>query len=485
MPCGVPCDRLPCNKRCEKSLACGHRCPSVCGEKCPPRKFCVECKDTKSRRMQVDNGSRVVLGETNVDVNPILVLSCGHAFTMTTLDGMMEMDTYYESEIDPETEEKTYIAKKSLPRSEVNQVSCPRCQTPIMQLLRYGRRIKNAQLSMHLKKHQILQENAMADVKLHFDRTIGQVEAGHNQFVLALSKAICLSVHPPLPETRRLGKFTLESDGFPTSTFWAIAETYNIPLEHRELWFKHIQPVGVVVKRLNEIIAKAAMSPTKKVFEAAVSRFYQLRENSLNVGTDPEKADQVAASIAIQEYIHNCGLPPDGNGGSSYVESLAEKTNALLLVLSEASAVLESVGPLTGWYWFVEDLRNCCLLYVHITMEAALRGHFDCRVAYSRVTLLEILCGYVRWMGLRHLPSDEADKQVRFRRVKNLKERFMEEVEELKTRCPLGIRLECLDRVDKIEKRMVIAVKMARGELNQTLTKTEKLEAFRAISATL
>ncbi|EKX50132.1 hypothetical protein GUITHDRAFT_57273, partial [Guillardia theta CCMP2712] len=30
--CLAPCDRLPCNERCSKTLSCGHRCPSVCGE---------------------------------------------------------------------------------------------------------------------------------------------------------------------------------------------------------------------------------------------------------------------------------------------------------------------------------------------------------------------------------------------------------------------------------------------------------------------
>lgn len=46
LPCGVPCDRLPCNERCSKALACGHRCPGLCGEACPPRRFCVHpaCK---------------------------------------------------------------------------------------------------------------------------------------------------------------------------------------------------------------------------------------------------------------------------------------------------------------------------------------------------------------------------------------------------------------------------------------------------------
>ncbi|KAG0025766.1 hypothetical protein BGZ81_006854 [Podila clonocystis] len=223
------------------------------------------------------------------------------------------------------------------------------------------------------------------------------------------------------------------------------------------------------------------MSPTKNVFDAAVSRLNKLKTS----GTDPERADQDASSTVIQEGIRNCGLPSDGYGGSSYIESLAEKTNALLLVLSEASAVLESVGPLTGWYWFVQYLHNCCSVYNYITMEAALNGRCDRRVAYSRVMLLKLLCSQVRWIGLCRLPTDETNKQARLRRVDNLMEWFSEEVNELEARCPLGIKRECLDRAAVLEKRMVIAVKMARGELTQPLTKAEKVEVFRAMQSTL
>lgn len=46
-PLPPPPSRLPCDERCTKLLLpCGHRCPGLCGEECPPAKFCVEpaCK---------------------------------------------------------------------------------------------------------------------------------------------------------------------------------------------------------------------------------------------------------------------------------------------------------------------------------------------------------------------------------------------------------------------------------------------------------
>ncbi|KAG0043488.1 hypothetical protein BGZ83_011344 [Gryganskiella cystojenkinii] len=489
MPCGVPCDRLPCNERCDKSLPCGHRCPSICGEICPPQKFCVECKDPETMSMEVDMIMMTSLGETNVDEDPILVLSCGHALTMTTLDGMMDMSRYYVQKVDSATGNTLYIDKQTLPGNEVKQVSCPSCRKPIMQLLRYGRRIKDAQLSLRLKKYQIIQENDMADIKDQFDVTKAQVDANNKSFMLALSKIEAdPCADPPPPESRKLGKFVQDSDPFPGSAFWSIDETYGIPPEHRKEWARHIGPAGKLNGKLNTINNKAARSPAKQIFEATVARLYRLQQDSFPTdGTDQDKRpDQDAASVIIQECIRKCGLPADGNGGSSYVESLAEKTNALLLVLSEASSAMEAVGPNSGWYFFVEDLRYCCLAYTHLTMKAAMKGHYDRRVAYSRVILLDILYDQVRWLSLRPIPDEDEDaKLARFKAIDTLTESFMNELTVLEAQCPLGIKTECLARADATEKRMVTAVKAARGELNAPLTKAERLQVFRAMAATL
>lgn len=438
--------------------------------------------------MEVDMIMMASLGETDVDDDPILVLSCGHALTMTTLDGMMEMSRYYVQQNDPATGNMLYLAKRSMPGTEVKQVSCPSCRKPIMQLLRYGRRIKDAQLSLRLKKYQIVQENAMADIKDQFDVTRAQVEMGHASFMLSLSKVQAdPRIDPPAPETRKLGKFAKESDALPGSIFWSIAESYGIPAEHCAEWAKFIQPAAKLARKINEINRKADMSPTKQVFEAAVSRLYRLQQESCpSEGTNQGQFNEDAATAKIQKCIRKCGLPSDGNGGSSYVESLAEKTNALLLALSEASSAMEAVGANTGWYWFVEDLRNCCLIHTQLTLKAAVKGHYDRRAAYSRVNLLDILCDQVRWLSLPPLPEKgENARQVRFEAVDILMESFMKEHKELQGKCPLGIKHECLARADAIEKRMVVAVKTARGELNAPLTQTEKLQVFRAISVTL
>lgn len=40
--------------RCDKTLTCGHQCPSVCGEPCPPIKFCRTCAKEDVLNLIVD-----------------------------------------------------------------------------------------------------------------------------------------------------------------------------------------------------------------------------------------------------------------------------------------------------------------------------------------------------------------------------------------------------------------------------------------------
>ncbi|KAF9307885.1 hypothetical protein BG003_011924 [Podila horticola] len=422
------------------------------------------------------------LGKIDVDKDPILELTCGHAFTLTTLDGMMDMTRYYEQEFDPATG-RTKFTSLPLPDDDVNQVCCPNCRKPILHILRYGRPIKHAQLSMRLKKYQIAQENAMVGIKDNFDVARNQIEMGHDDFVLALSTPHARAwINPPLPETRQLGKFALESDIFPNSDFSSIAETYSMPMEHSTAWSRHLHPVAELVKEIDDVTFRAAMSPTKRVFEAAISRLYRLEKSRLSNHSDKKKA-----STIVQECIHKCGLPPDGNAGSSYVESLAEKTNALLLALSEATDALEKAGAMTGWYWFVEDLRACCLAYTYITREAARKGHYDRRVAYSHVTALGLLCDQVRWLGLRPLPEERDAKEARLKSADDLIEKFKTEHKMLQRSCHEEVKKECLARAAEIEERLDKAVRMARGELtlNQPPTEAEKVQIYRAISVAL
>lgn len=71
----------PSHKCCERMISCRHRCPSICGEKCPDREFYQRCVDVAALQRSVDLITFEKYGEIDVDKDPMVFLSCGHFYT--------------------------------------------------------------------------------------------------------------------------------------------------------------------------------------------------------------------------------------------------------------------------------------------------------------------------------------------------------------------------------------------------------------------
>ena len=139
MPCSAPCDRVPCDERCQRNLRCGHQCPSLCGEACPEG-YCIFCSDRREAR--VDLLEMKQYDEINLDETPIVVLGCGHFFTAETLDGHMGMGEVYVQDqrgVYTELKDTSTALARSIPR-------CPDCQCPVRQYCtqRFNRVINRA-----------------------------------------------------------------------------------------------------------------------------------------------------------------------------------------------------------------------------------------------------------------------------------------------------------------------------------------------------
>lgn len=139
MPCAAPCNRLPCSRRCPKKLDCGHQCPSICGESCP-QQYCQIC--SKKQEQRVDILEFTTFGEVDLDSAPVVVLSCGHFFTIETLDGLVGMNEVYTTNGQGEfvgLEDISWTFTSSIPR-------CPDCKSAIRQYAtkRYNRIVNRA-----------------------------------------------------------------------------------------------------------------------------------------------------------------------------------------------------------------------------------------------------------------------------------------------------------------------------------------------------
>ncbi|KAK6358043.1 hypothetical protein TWF730_007397 [Orbilia blumenaviensis] len=173
MPCSVPCAKLPCNKRCEKRLKCKHRCPSVCGEKCPPVKYCQECATTEIKNQRVDLISLESYEDVDLNQDPIIVLRCDHIFTMSSLDGFLELDKHYV--VNEET------GKKRILMSGEALKGCPDCRRPFRDIDRYNRVFKSILLDELTRRFVVRSTTEYADLfgKLQaFESGIEEERAG-------------------------------------------------------------------------------------------------------------------------------------------------------------------------------------------------------------------------------------------------------------------------------------------------------------------
>ncbi|KAJ7593988.1 hypothetical protein C8J56DRAFT_777276 [Mycena floridula] len=153
VPCGSVCVRLPCDKRCEKTLNCGHQCPSVCGEDCETQK-CPACASPDEKDNIVDLIMGITLREIpqdaiELDELIITLPKCRHTFTVETLDGICSMNDVY---LKDETGKWTNL-QPARDSSKNSPPVCPTCRASITSP-RYGRIFKSADLDI-LEKNVI------------------------------------------------------------------------------------------------------------------------------------------------------------------------------------------------------------------------------------------------------------------------------------------------------------------------------------------
>ena len=150
LPCAVPCTNLPCSLRCEKKLPCGHRCPGLCGERCPRPQYCRDCCGKDILAQNVDMIEFRTYKDIDVNEEPLVFLSCGHFYIASSLDGIMGMSDYYE--IEPSTGRLIAPRMNYRVLDSGRPKGCPACRTPLRDIDRYNRIIKQSFLDESTKR---------------------------------------------------------------------------------------------------------------------------------------------------------------------------------------------------------------------------------------------------------------------------------------------------------------------------------------------
>lgn len=149
LPCAVPCNKLPCSKRCEKVLDCGHQCPSVCGETCPSTDYCQRCCSESTRDIVVDHILGSTFGETDLDEDPCLLPDCGHLVARSSMDGVFALGEYY---VVDDNGNIVALRDCSTPFSLEGVKNCPVCRGPLRNINRYSRMIRRAAIDEATKR---------------------------------------------------------------------------------------------------------------------------------------------------------------------------------------------------------------------------------------------------------------------------------------------------------------------------------------------
>ncbi|KAL4909215.1 hypothetical protein BDW74DRAFT_187491 [Aspergillus multicolor] len=137
LPCAAPCNHIPCSRRCEKLLRCGHQCPSVCGEQCPPARFCRICAKDAVKNHQVDFILEQSYENINLDKSPCIFPRCGHFLTVESMDAQMDLARYYTLDKD---RRPVSIKEGPMELSRMADIkNCALCRGHLRDIARYGR----------------------------------------------------------------------------------------------------------------------------------------------------------------------------------------------------------------------------------------------------------------------------------------------------------------------------------------------------------
>jgi hypothetical protein len=127
-------------------------------------------------------------GEIDIDENPLIFLSCGHFYTVSSLDGIMELGQHYVT--DPKTGE--VVSPKALPRimaSETTAKGCPECRMSLRDINRYNRIVKRALLDESTRKFVAFASTKLVELSDSIQDKETQFENDKLAFMVEWSRA--------------------------------------------------------------------------------------------------------------------------------------------------------------------------------------------------------------------------------------------------------------------------------------------------------
>ncbi|KAF8588736.1 hypothetical protein K439DRAFT_1651802 [Ramaria rubella] len=400
VPCGSICARLPCDIRCSKVLPCGHRCPSLCGEPCS---ICVYCAPAERKKDVVDLIMQTTLEELVLEDSLdalILTLSCGHTFTVASLDGTCYLNDFYRC-----SDDGRWLGLTT-PAPEFRKAPvCPSCRSPI-NIPRYGRVIKRSTL-----------DSAERNVASDMSNSLGNITRAFGAFdqtaaVLNITRTVSGDAgNPPTLSQQDIANIQRDHlkhlrnvmDKPISPEFFSLAgkgkhkrNIHRVSPPGATSWKTVARPIIRAYSQAIELAGRRAAHTV--AYENALSTLYQQELRQLS--KHPERAPRQPSENAMRVAKLKVGQPPPRADKRFNVEALWLSLRLRFLMGELAEARLKALNKDTessasdrfAWAGFIRFIYASCCRDVNLALHIAMKADSYRQVAISH--LLELKANF-------------------------------------------------------------------------------------------
>lgn len=330
-----------------------------------------------------------IMQRTLADLDPIsddmseriITLTCGHTFTVETLDGHCNMADFYD--VDPLT--GGYRGVKAPPINFLNPPGCPTCRGPIT-ARRYGRVTKRAYLDI-LERNvasSMTKTLAKAGMKVQ-DASLRMDELKTNARAMKTTE-----VHMPRTgEDDKLKSVKPQKQHRCPLPIKSLTEHRSLHSNESKQWKIVIQPFLEAYKDIQD--TAKTQGPHVGTYHAALSTLYRLELDAIR--SDPLRVCDAPEPLAIVEVDKKIGQPPHRADTRYQVEAFFASINIRFQICQIAEHRIEGLtsgsSAVAAWREYVTFIHESCVEDAVTAVGMATRSSATRQVARGEVLKLK------------------------------------------------------------------------------------------------
>ncbi len=289
----------------------------------------------------------------------LITLTCGHVFTVETLDGHCGMQEYYEIDVMGK-----FVSTKAPPTEYQIPPCCPTCRGPIS-ALRYGRVTKRGSLDILEQNVASTMSRSLEALNPELERIVAAGDASQEAAKKIASDIEEAGEPAQSRESAAAGKVTepLPHDQF---TQGAMHSVHGFSPAESKAWYTVVKDV-VNVYRKAHVVARTRGAHVK-AYEGALTTLYRLELEA--IANDPERATDTPEPLAMEAVNKKIGQPPHKADSRFQIEAyfrtlelrytLAQIASSRITGLSVTATEEKGMKHRELWTSFVNFIYDSC-----------------------------------------------------------------------------------------------------------------------------